>query len=517
MYIDLIKKLLKKYYGEPRASLNIGEGNDSGGKSGGKSKGKRYYYSFEQEKEIAAIRQLLAMKGVENCPEKIPELSQTIPGKGEEGQQSTQCVCFEEHDGQWIAAFHNITGVSYRGTEGGGVEATLKLGNYPFIVLSDSPDDFYGFWRKVRTRKPAPYQNRAGLSYWVNKTLKTDERFRDLAVDFFVAVAEAENKYILKDVARTISKCGFFLPPVSYEDLLKFRTPSELIRSFQAEATVQNVDFNKIDVNTGYIMVALAPEIDRRDLKVLAKFKPQMIAEVVSLNMLYDGFSEAEFVRQYYRKTHSAHGGDNELRMYAEDYVRMCVEAGEVLRIGYSCEALIRAHDELMIRSREKYNEEELQRPLVRVPSRFDDLEKAIRETGSPGFERIMTTRRLFQEGERQHNCVFSRRGFVRDDRASIYHWDHKGLSYTVQFSASRSGRFFVEEIRARFNKTISSEHRRDLERLIGDFCDDNGRQPEYLIDEDREIDRNEEARGQGQGFWEFGPAELQEIDDLPF
>lgn len=54
MYNDLIKELLKKYFGEPKSSLTIGDP--------GETDGKMYFYSLEKEKEITAIRDLLGMK-----------------------------------------------------------------------------------------------------------------------------------------------------------------------------------------------------------------------------------------------------------------------------------------------------------------------------------------------------------------------------------------------------------------------------------------------------------------------
>ncbi|MBO4216494.1 MAG: PcfJ domain-containing protein, partial [Clostridia bacterium] len=232
-----------------------------------------------------------------------------------------------------------------------------------------------------------------------------------------------------------------------------------------------NVDFNKVDINVGYVMAMLAQEIDDKDRKLISCLDAQIVSAAVSLKLFYDGFSAAEFVRWYYRKTLAGAACDSEIRMCAEDYVEMCIEAGEKLRLGYDADALIRAHDELSIRNRIKANKEEFGIPLLAVPSKFDALETAIKDTGSAGFERICTTERLFREGEYQHNCVFSRRGSVRKDRASIYHWDHKGESYTIQFSRDKRKHYFVEEIKARFNRSITEEHLSDLRQMLAGVC----------------------------------------------
>lgn len=309
MYNDLIKDLLRKHFGEPRSSLTIGDA--------GESDGKMYFYSLKKEKEITAIRDLLGMKQLVDGIEKLPELRQSIPDKDEDDLEIPQCVSFRESAGNWYAYFHKITGVHYHRTYGNKVAATLQIDAYPFVMLSDQDDKFYGFWQKMRTRKRVPYNDRDGLSYWMNKALKTNERFRAFTVDFFFAVAETEHLYILKDVARTISNCGCFLPPVSFQNLLKFRTPAELIHSLQREQTDLNVDFNKVDINVGYIMTMLAPEVDRRDWKLISKFDAKKVADTISLKLFYDGFTAEEFVRWYYRKKLEGEDFEAEIKMYS--------------------------------------------------------------------------------------------------------------------------------------------------------------------------------------------------------
>ena len=89
-----------------------------------------------------------------------------------------------------------IKEVYYHPTYSNRAAAVLRIDENPFVILSDSDDEFFGFWRKWRTKKPTPYNERNGLSYWMNKALKTNERFRRFAADFFYGVAEIENKYI---------------------------------------------------------------------------------------------------------------------------------------------------------------------------------------------------------------------------------------------------------------------------------------------------------------------------------
>ena len=491
MYNELVKTLLQKHFGLPRSTLAVGDTRTPGGRI--------YYYSFAEERRIAALRDLLSSRDGAAGLDILPELKQEIRPMGEHPARYPQCAIFRESEDGWTLDFYHITGVRYHSTDAGGVSALLQTDEYPFMQLTDQEEDCFGYWKKYQSRKRSPYANREGFSYWTNKALKTSEEFRTFTVGFFLAVAEAEHRYILKDVARAIENCGCFLPPVSYRALLAFRTPAELIRTFRQEQTALNVDFNKVDLNVGYVMTMLAPEVDRADRKRIEKLDAKTVSDAISLKILFEGFNAEEFVARYYRKAFADFEYEYDVRMYAADYAQMCLAAGEKLRIGYDLEGLMRAHDELAARNRLEAQKEEFGKPLLAVPSKFDALEEAVRKTGSTEFERISTTERLFQEGEYQHNCVFSRLGLVRRDRASVYRWNHQGESYTVQFSRDRRGHYAVQEIRARFNRTITAEHLNELRQIlqgIADVGDDLGRGYAPEIHPDRALIRRLDDAG---------------------
>ncbi len=465
MYNDLVKRLLEKHFGPPKKTLAIGNTEEVGNSI--------YYYTLEKEKEITAIRDLLAKQSQIAEIEKFPELKQAIPGDSNGLFDIPQCVHYKEENGHWYADFFTVTGISYHRTYGNRVAASLILRHFPIVSLSDRKADldFYGFWAKGRTRKKAPYLTRDGLSYWMNKALRTNRKFRDFAADFFYEVGKAEKKYILKDVARSIKDCGFFIPDISYPNLIKYRTPSALIRSFLDPNVKLNVAFNKVDINVAYAMVKLADSIDRRDWNILTGFGPKDISDAVTLNMFYEGFSVGEFVRSYYVNKLSEYYYNSRIYTCAQDYVEMSLQLGEPMRLCYDEEGLICAHDELSDRTKEKVNEIEFELPLVTEPSRFDELEKKIEDTGAEGFERIRTTERLFFESETQHNCVFSRRQLIREDQAAVFHWSHNGNSYTIQFSIDQQGNYCVDEIYARYNVAVTKQDLQDLQAILEGIC----------------------------------------------
>ena len=58
-----------------------------------------------------------------------------------------------------------------------------------------------------------------------------------------------------------------------------------------------------------------------------------------------------------------------------------------------------------------------------------------------------ITTRRLFEEGNIQDNCVFSYRDKIWNDRSTIYHWSNNDRSYTIEFRCCFNGRYLIEQM----------------------------------------------------------------------
>ena len=107
---ETVKELLEEHFGKPRYSLTVGDD--------GEQDGWIYYCILPQEKQIAAVRDLLNLNHTVDGIGKLPELRQSIPEKGDAGQEESQCVLFRETDGHWTALFHKITEVHYHRTRG---------------------------------------------------------------------------------------------------------------------------------------------------------------------------------------------------------------------------------------------------------------------------------------------------------------------------------------------------------------------------------------------------------------
>ena len=131
-----------------------------------------------------------------------------------------------------------------------------------------------------------------------------------------------------------------------------------------------------------------------------------------------------------------------------EDYVAMCLGTNTPVKLRCSRKKLIAAHDELSRTMRRKSRLEAAgSESLVMTPSKFDDLERSFNLLYPNAFQRMLTLGQLLDEGDFQHNCVYSRKDLIKSDRAAIFHWNFENASHTVQFSVDRRGRYYLDEV----------------------------------------------------------------------
>lgn len=460
MYNDIVKWLIDKHLGAYKKSIYIGTDISMDGET--------YYYSLKNEERIIQIRELLENHYKDYGIDELPWLEQRFDDPVDNGKEITQCFCYSEIGGCWYLRIHSVIGVTYSNCNDGIVQAILLLSRHPMAVLcGDDVTRFFGYWGRSFEED----HKKEGFSYSLNKILLENKSFRDFTVDFFNQVAAIERKYILKDVAKAIEKCGFFLPEISYEKLLSYRNPAELIHSFSSECDDLNINFNKTDINTGYLITKFAAEIDKKDWHYLSQLEPNEIIKTITPDTLREGITTEQFVKKHLMNRTTVGGADIMVLGCVDDYIKLCNVMNVPFRINYDRNGIVRAHDDLSIRHRREANKQVLEKPLLKVPSQFDELEKAICKTGAVGFERICSMERLLEEGEYQHNCVFSRHDLVQKDVASIYRWDHNGESYTIQIEKNKNGYYFIREIRARFNELMSHEHFEDLRQIFDGIC----------------------------------------------
>ena len=155
--------------------------------------------------------------------------------------------------------FYGIKGVRYHKTYGKHIAATLILQDKPLIELSENmKDTFFGYWNETFYVQDM-YRDEAqtvtdGINYRINRNLFSNVQFRSFTSSFFFMVANAEKKYILKDIGRTIKAWGYYLPSISLKSTLSCHSPSEMMSLVASEDNLLNMNFNKADMNVGYVI-----------------------------------------------------------------------------------------------------------------------------------------------------------------------------------------------------------------------------------------------------------------------
>lgn len=450
MYNEQIKQILRSTYEVSAYTLDIGSSAMRGDKM--------YFYSLDKARqcEIDTIKNALDSQFSQKGASAMNDLTQSFSG----GRWDLpQCACYTETDGLWRLTFHSVKGIGYRRTYGRHIVARLIIENAPIVVLSEKNNDtLFGYWNENRNGNEVEVITK-GMNYRVNRNLFHNTQFRIFTSEFFLAVAENEKKYILKDISRTVREWGYYLPSVSLKDTFACHTPAEVAASVVQNTEQLNINFNRVDMNVGYVIKTLSPFIDKADWPELVKLTPELTKKCITSKNLFDGMNSWESIEQflanYYR--FSRNFSEKDILGFVNDYVNMSLGCNNPIRLSISPKRIKRAHDLLSRQTAEReYSEAECDVPLTAVPSRFDDLENILDLLFPLEFQRIHTTGQLMKEGESQHNCVFSRRNTVQKDLVAIFHWDFDNVSHTVQFVKDNYGKYRVDEIRARYNRECS-------------------------------------------------------------
>ncbi len=295
MNYAMVQELAARHFGPPHGSLTLGKSKKQPAHTHGDPPNEYYYYYLENEEEMLAIAELLqagfADKGIP-----LPKLTRSFPQKS-----PPQCARLAAGDGGWNLAIYNVVGVTYHRTTGGKTAATLRLHNMPTVSLCDSNPDFYGYFEPSWfSRSHTPAHRREGVCYWVNKAMKTSDRFREFSADFFSTAAQETGLGILQNAATAIRRWGCFLPPVSYQDLLASRTPADLLRRVSTGTAPPAFSPNSVDLNTAYVMQTLTPLLQPQEVEQLTALDAKTLSAAVTLPQFYGEFQPQLFLTKLY-------------------------------------------------------------------------------------------------------------------------------------------------------------------------------------------------------------------------
>lgn len=457
-----IKELLENIYSRCRRSLVIDKDDDN--------RGYMYFYDDEIYNDMVDMVNVLRKGYSELGTDKFKEITHDINNKCKDKKTCPQCACFYTFDdGNWYIEFRKIMKIRYHHTYGKKIIATLVLDKkFTVKLTSEEQKWMYSFFGRPHYVSAEHVQETDGINYFINKNMIYNTKFREFSSKFFELLGNIENKYILKDVGRSIKNCGFFLVPVKYLDLIKCYKPRDLINNFLNEDGNLKLNFNKYDINLSYIILKLKNYIDNKSIKILCGINLEKLKMFINLSALYDGFASESSVAYFIMAYYYDYFKNVNHKWLINDFVNLSIEMHEKISLNLSVQQMLKKHDLLAIAQRTGKFGGNNNIELVKENSKFNDLERELLVIKIGTFTRIHSLRDLYNEGNNQHNCVFSRKERIKNDDISIFHWDYNDKSYTVQFSYdSFHQAYILDEIRARFNEECSDENLKMLSDIL--------------------------------------------------
>lgn len=251
--------------------------------------------------------------------------------------------------------------------------------------------------------------------------------------DYLFDVLEVKHP-IIKDIRREIVQERWYLP-ISLNELLVYHNKKELFKAQYKAAIEMKTDFNKLSFNMAYILVKTYSYVDDKSKGILQNIKDPSLFELDSWKYKDNIMG---FITNYYEKKGIV---DNYL---VKDYVNMCMLAKMKVSLCYNSIAKLKqAHDHVAENAAKKGTGK------VKVPknSKFTEL----REILPNAFTWIQSRKRLMQEANMQHHCVWSYADKISSDRCAIYSYldttgtytdDWKGVPerYTIEFTIGKNG-----------------------------------------------------------------------------
>ena len=446
-------EILNTLFGAARASLAIGEPRGR--------KGTRFFYRVKDESHVTGLLSYLRGQYAPKSPYPFEGLRMDYYA-GQSGDVSRRDVIVrvKEEEDRLEIRFYTADGIRFYRSYGKKLVAALVPSKDPLLtLLLDADPVVYA----VTKSGSGPLQ----FNWWINKCLRNNEDIRAFLIALFGYLGEEHA--ILKDVARTIGENGFFLAPIKYDELLKCHTPTDVITTLFSTRREQllTVNYNRMDLNVAYYLTSFAYQFDPKSVAKLTGLPEEQLRCCIRPQDVFEGPRAERFLAVYY----SLYDGDPDeepwmIRQDVADYVGMCAEAGEPLRFFASYRALMRRHNELSDEI-SRLADEISDQPIVPENSRFKALATDFGLFSDGGVEWITTGIRLREEGDRQHNCVYCYRSYIAEDACAIFHMDRSDESYTIRIEIDHYGKFFIAEMRARFNRPYRREDYDFVQRVV--------------------------------------------------
>ena len=284
--------------------------------------------------------------------------------------------------------------------------------------------------------------------------------FRNIIIKFLLLLGNEH--HIFRDIARTICGDGCFIGGKSYKEMKGFRTPTELVHSVSENRI--GINLNKRNLNAAFCLMIMSKYVDEKEWGVLGAVEDEKIHKWIT-SKKGPFWSEEDIVRKfvyeyYIDKLYPDRFIDYRL---TNEYVDKCLDANEKISLRFnSPNRLSKVVEELGLRDLTPAKELDFQIPLIPIDTDF----ALLREWLPTEFTWIDTAEKLYEEGVKQHSCVYDYRTAIRQDQSTIYHWDNGFRNYTIEFGID-NGSYYIKQMQSRFNGPCEADDRRKVESYI--------------------------------------------------
>ncbi len=290
------------------------------------------------------------------------------------------------------------------------------------------------------------------FSGYVDELMRKHDVIRNLLVELLRLFSSLCPFY--KDIAASIDTYGFLGYDITMDDLMKYHNLDQFFCD-KCGRTDEPLNFNRMSFYEGIMAMSILKHIPEKEHAFFAQLfrDPEVRAEFMRRNrkeydlkafhgyypILYH-FCPADrlndktlllterFLMSYYVTKGILKEGD-EMTLRDLMLMRRHLQADDVCLFRCTSRAgIVRIHDGLARKDRESRCDPNR---VIAVP---DGKFSRLREILPDEFEWITTAERIAKEGETQRNCVRSYIPKTLNDECAIYHWEHKGRKYTIEF-----------------------------------------------------------------------------------
>lgn len=230
--------------------------------------------------------------------------------------------------------------------------------------------------------------------------------------------------------------------PISVNAVFQNHNKAELFVNTYKDARLLKVNWNKIDMDLGYMLIKSYRKVDEKSRNILQQFRN----EDALLNLPYSAKEATKtFISNAY-KCILGDAYDNNDPNVINDYVNICFLTHTKISLSArSMKRIQEMHDDV---SHAYYNK---RTPPVVIPK--NTVFKRLRKLLPAEFEWITSRRRLIAETVMQDHCVWSYADMMNKDQCAIYSYvDAEGKRFTLEFVVQNK-RYICKQIQGKYNQ----------------------------------------------------------------